>query len=65
VPPTTTRPPTSPTTAPPAGTAWAAYTPYKLGQAVTYNGVKYTCRQPHTSLPGWEPANVLALWLPA
>ena len=22
------------------------------------------CRQAHTSLPGWEPPNVLALWLP-
>jgi chitinase len=31
---------------------------------VTYNGANYECRQAHTSLPGWEPAAVLALWLP-
>ncbi|WP_339273484.1 carbohydrate-binding protein [Paenibacillus sp. FSL K6-1330] len=23
----------------------------------------YECRQAHTSLPGWEPSNVAALWL--
>ncbi|WP_236028967.1 beta-1,3-glucanase family protein [Paractinoplanes lichenicola] len=64
--PPTTRPPTTPpTTQPPAGTtSWAANTPYAVGQIVTYNGARYQCRQAHTSLPGWEPPNVLALWLP-
>ncbi|GAA0795181.1 carbohydrate-binding protein [Spirilliplanes yamanashiensis] len=66
--PPTTRPPTQPpttTTPPPAtGQAWAAYVGYTTGQVVTYNGARYQCRQAHTSLPGWEPANVLALWLP-
>jgi hypothetical protein len=68
-PPTTTKPPT--TTAPPAttnpptgGTTWAAYTSYTVGQIVTYNGVRYSCRQSHVAYPGWEPPNVLALWLP-
>jgi hypothetical protein len=63
--PPTTVPPVQPTAAPPAGDAWAAGTPYTIGQVVTYNGARYTCRQSHTSLPGWEPANVLSLWLPA
>jgi hypothetical protein len=65
--PPTTAPPatTPPTTAPPVGgSAWAPYTGYQVGQVVTYNGARYQCRQAHTSLPGWEPANVLALWLP-
>ena len=61
----TTKPPTTPpTTTPPSGTAWAAYTPYAVNQVVTYAGKSYKCRQSHTSLPGWEPPNVLALWLP-
>ena len=60
----TMSPTSPPTTAPPSGSTWAAYTPYTVGQIVTYNGVRYQCRQAHTSLPGWEPPNVLALWLP-
>ncbi|GAA0813082.1 glycosyl hydrolase family 18 protein [Spirilliplanes yamanashiensis] len=61
----TTRPPTTPpTTQPPSGTAWAPYTAYSVGQVVTYGGRRYQARQAHTSLPGWEPPNVLALWLP-
>jgi hypothetical protein len=48
-----------------AGAAeWAPYVYYTTGTAVTYQGASYTCRQSHTSLPGWEPPNVLALWLP-
>jgi chitinase len=65
-PPTTkpTTPPTTKPTTPPAGTAWAPYTAYTIGQVVTYAGKSYSCRQSHTSLPGWEPPNALALWLP-
>jgi chitinase len=65
-PPTTkpTTPPTTKPTTPPAGTAWAPYTAYTVGQVVTYGGRSYQCRQSHTSLPGWEPPNALALWLP-
>jgi chitinase len=65
--PTTTPPTTTPTTPPttaPGTTTWAPYTAYTVGQIVTYNGLRYQCRQSHTSLPGWEPPNVLALWLP-
>jgi hypothetical protein len=43
---------------------WAPYTNYTVGNVVTYLGVSYTCRQSHYSLPGWEPATTLALWLP-
>src|SRR3954452_7577733 len=58
-PPTTT--PTTPPTTAPGTTTWAPYTAYTAGQIVTYNGKRYQCRQSHTSLPGWEPPNVLAL----
>ncbi|MFG1945835.1 carbohydrate-binding protein, partial [Nonomuraea sp. NPDC048826] len=44
--------------------AWAPWTAYTTGTRVTYQGVEYECRQSHTSQPGWEPPNVLALWLP-
>ncbi|MDX8143086.1 lytic polysaccharide monooxygenase [Lentzea sp. BCCO 10_0061] len=63
---TTTPPPTttssSTTTPPPAGGTWAANTSYATGQTVTYGGSTYRCRQAHTSLTGWEPPNVAALW---
>ncbi|WP_433222054.1 carbohydrate-binding protein [Microtetraspora malaysiensis] len=42
--------------------AWEAWTAYSAGAKVTYNGVDYECIQGHTSLPGWEPPNVPALW---
>ncbi|MFC5287447.1 alpha-lytic protease prodomain-containing protein [Actinokineospora guangxiensis] len=60
---TTTRPtdPTTTTTVPPGGT-WAPYTYYASGAQVTYGGSSYRVIQPHTSLPGWEPPNVPALW---
>ncbi len=41
---------------------WVAYHAYTVGQTVTYNGHTYRCLQSHTSLPGWEPPNVPALW---
>ncbi|OAB43178.1 fibronectin type III domain-containing protein [Paenibacillus glacialis] len=42
---------------------WAANVSYTVGKLVTYGGATYSCRQGHTSLQGWEPANVPALWL--
>lgn len=42
--------------------AWVAYHAYKTGEIVTYNGSSYKCVQGHTSLNGWEPSNVPALW---
>jgi protocatechuate 3,4-dioxygenase beta subunit len=60
-PPTTpTTPPTTPTT-PPGGT-WAPGVAYPAGQQVTYDGTAYRCVQSHTSMTGWEPPNVPALW---
>ncbi|MDR7276158.1 lytic polysaccharide monooxygenase [Catenuloplanes atrovinosus] len=47
-----------------AATDWKSWTAYKTGDKVTFNGVTYECRQGHTTLPGWEPPLVLALWLP-
>ncbi|BFH63050.1 carbohydrate-binding protein [Paenibacillus azoreducens] len=41
---------------------WAANVSYKANDEVAYGGKTYICRQPHTSLPGWEPPNVPALW---
>ncbi|MBP1999621.1 chitinase [Paenibacillus shirakamiensis] len=48
----------TPTTTP----AWAPNTAYAVGAEVTYNGAVYVCRTAHTSLTGWEPSNVPALW---
>jgi chitinase len=45
-----------------SGTTWAANQPYKVGDVVTYNGRQYRCIQSHTSLTGWEPPIVPALW---
>ncbi len=42
---------------------WKANKSYVQGDIVSYNGKNYECRQSHTSLPGWEPPNVPALWL--
>jgi hypothetical protein len=64
-PPVTNPPTTAPPTGnpPPAGTTtWEANHAYTAGQTVTYNGVTYRCLQSHTSLTGWEPSNVPALW---
>lgn len=43
--------------------AWAANTAYAVNAKATYQGSIYQCRQAHTSLVGWEPPNVPALWL--
>ncbi|MFD0696977.1 glycosyl hydrolase family 18 protein [Paenibacillus sp. GCM10027628] len=42
--------------------AWAPNTSYHVGDIVTYGGSTYSCLQAHTSLTGWEPPNVPALW---
>ncbi|WP_249435837.1 glycosyl hydrolase family 18 protein [Paenibacillus sp. Marseille-Q4541] len=46
----------------PGVSEWKVNTAYTVGQLVTYNGKTYKAIQPHTSLAGWEPANVPALW---
>lgn len=42
--------------------AWAPYVSYAVNDTVTYGGKTYKDIQAHTSLPGWEPSNVPALW---
>lgn len=53
--------PTDPPTQPP-GSAWAPGRSYAAGDRVTYGGAAYRCLQAHTSVTGWEPPNVPALW---
>ncbi|HEX2621110.1 MAG TPA: glycosyl hydrolase family 18 protein [Phototrophicaceae bacterium] len=71
VPPATNVPPTGvpPTTVPnptstqvPGGNAWQPNTYYAIGAIVTYGGHTYRCIQAHTSLVGWEPPIVPALF---
>jgi len=61
-------PSTSPSVSPsatPTGQypAWATGVSYTVGTRVSYMGRNYECRQPHTSLPGWDPVSAPALWL--
>lgn len=44
--------------------AWQPNTAYAVNALVTYQGITYKCLQAHTSLTGWEPPNVPALWQP-
>ncbi|RPJ27568.1 MAG: hypothetical protein EHM33_07510, partial [Chloroflexi bacterium] len=43
---------------------WMPNVWYNIGDTVTYSGVAYQAIQAHTSLAGWEPPNVPALWGP-
>jgi chitin-binding protein len=44
---------------------WAPGTSYRVGDVVTYNGKRFSCRQAHTAIRSWEPSIfTLALWLP-
>jgi hypothetical protein len=60
--PTTAAPTTATPTTAPAATKWAAYTDYTAGQIVTYKGKNYKVLEDHTSLPGWEPPALPALF---
>ena len=55
-----------PTTKPSGDNAplWDAHVAYRIGDRVTYDGKIYRCVQSHTSLPGWTPTVVAALWQP-
>ena len=48
---------------PPGSTTWAPNTAYAIGAVVTYAGIRYQCRQAHTSIVTWQPPNTPALWL--
>jgi hypothetical protein len=41
---------------------WKAFTAYRAGQLVEYRKVVYRVREAHTSLPGWQPDLVPALF---
>ncbi|WP_437108027.1 carbohydrate-binding protein [Streptomyces sp. enrichment culture] len=56
-----TDPPTDPPTDSPSG-SWAPGRPYAAGDRVTHGGAAYRCLQAHTSMTGWEPPRVPALW---
>ncbi len=42
--------------------AWQPGVFYGVNALVTYGGREYKCLQAHTSLAGWEPPSVAALW---
>ena len=52
------------TTKPSGGDAplWDAHVAYRVGDRVKYDDKIYRCVQSHTSLPGWTPVVVAALW---
>ena len=60
--PAATTPPTTPPTSAPTATEWAPFTDYVAGQLVTYEGIRYQVQETHTSLPGWEPTALPALF---
>jgi len=41
---------------------WEPGVDYAVGDQASYDGTVYECIQAHTSLVGWEPPNVPALW---
>lgn len=53
---------TAPSDSPGEAQPWQPWVSYNVNDQVSYNGSIYICIQAHTSLPGWEPANVPALW---
>lgn len=55
-------PPTATPTNIPGVQAWAPGVNYTAGTLVSYAGMTYKCLQGHTSMTGWEPPNVPALW---
>ena len=61
--PTRTASPTQPSPTPTGQfPAWVPNHAYATGALVSYAGHNYRCLQAHTSLVGWEPPNVPALW---
>ncbi|WP_229071396.1 carbohydrate-binding protein [Actinoplanes sp. DH11] len=43
-------------------TPWKKFTDYRAGRYVSHQGSTYRVRERHTSLPGWQPAKVPALF---
>ena len=48
-----------------AADEWQVGKLYQQGDLVSYQGKLYKCRQGHTTVEGWVPSIVPALWLPA
>ena len=44
------------------GNTWTTNQAYSIGSIVTYGGSSYRCLQAHTSIAGWTPDIVPALW---
>jgi hypothetical protein len=42
--------------------AWAPFIDYQAGQVVSFEGKDYEVLAAHTSLPGWEPPALPALF---
>ncbi|TYK44473.1 hypothetical protein FXF68_33935 [Actinomadura decatromicini] len=58
-----TRPPRTPPPGRRVSTpAWAVGVAYRPGDAVTYHGVRYVCRQAHRSQADWQPQLTPGLW---
>ncbi|WP_395104118.1 lytic polysaccharide monooxygenase [Actinomadura sp. SCN-SB] len=53
----------APTKKPVKGAPWKPGVTYRIGDEVTYGGVRYRCRQAHTTIRSWEPPFTPALWL--
>ncbi|MFE0462769.1 carbohydrate-binding protein [Kitasatospora sp. NPDC058965] len=58
----TPTPSPSPSGSVPPGQTWAPGVAYQAGDRVGYGGAVYQCLQAHTSMVGWEPPAVPALW---
>jgi len=60
--PTSAPPSSTPSATAPTKTKWAEFTDYTAGQIVTFKGKDYEVLENHTSLPGWEPPTLPALF---
>ena len=55
--------PGGPIDPPPTYPAWAPGLSVKVGEVYTYGGRRYSVIQAHSTITGWEPPGVPALWL--
>ena len=44
------------------GNEWTVGAAFKVGDTVSYNGIKYTCLNPNTSQSDWAPQATASLW---
>ncbi|WP_305785221.1 carbohydrate-binding protein [Symbioplanes lichenis] len=55
-------PSASPTPSETAAPAWKTFVDYQAGDVVSFEGAEYEVLEAHTSLPGWEPTALPALF---